>query len=512
MNLNKTLLEEDFRLPTDMEINPVSDLPEKVIQFGEGNFLRAFVDWMIDRLNQQKLFNGHVVVVQPIEKGLIDLLNQQDGLYTLLLRGIEKGRVVEKKRLVTAISRALNPYADWQGYLSCAENPDLRFIVSNTTEAGIAYEAEALVQGQPLQSFPAKLAAFLFHRFSFFNGDPQKGMLILPCELIDKNGVKLKELILRHSQAWQLPVAFDNWITEHNHFFNTLVDRVVTGYPRDEADRLWETLGYRDQLLDTGEIFHLWIIEGESRFKVELPLEQIGLNVVWTADLTPYRERKVRVLNGIHTMTVAVAHLCGLETVKEAVEDPLVGQFMHKGLFTEILPLLPLAEAEKKAYADGVLERFQNPFIRHRWMDIALNSISKFKTRCLPTLIDNHQANGKPPALLSFSLAALLTLYRGDKLSDGKLAAISEKGPYDVSDDRRTLEFFLSCWHAPSGNHQKNFQGTAKQILGNAELWGLDLNQLTGLADSVADALARISTRGMRPALETLLDGKGTAP
>lgn len=509
MKLKKTLLKEHFYSLHDLEINPVSVLPEKVIQFGEGNFLRAFVDWMIDRLNQQKLFNGRVVVVQPIQTGLADLINEQDGLYTLVLRGIEKGRVVEKKRLVTAISRALNPYLDWQGYLSCAENPDLRIVISNTTEAGIAYEKEALTQGQPLQSFPAKLAAFLFHRFSFFDGDPQKGMLILPCELIDKNGSKLKEIILRHIEQWQLPASFKTWVGEHNHFFNTLVDRIVTGYPRDEADRLCENLGYQDRLLDTGESFHLWVIEGDNRFKAELPFDQIGLNVVWTADLRPYRERKVRVLNGTHTMTVAVAYLCGLDTVKEAVEDPLVGQFMRKGLFNEVLPMLSMPEAEKKAFADSVLERFQNPFIRHRWLDIALNSISKFKTRCLPTLIDYYQANMKPPVFLSFSLAALLTFYRGDKLIDGKLAANSEKGPYHVCDDQRTLAFFMSCWQSRSDENRVDFASAARRMLGNAELWGMDLNQLAGLAESVAEALESINTCGMRTALEKLLAGEG---
>jgi tagaturonate reductase len=504
MKLSKRLLEEGFSFPQDLEINPVSNLPEKVIQFGEGNFLRAFVDWMIDRLNQQNLFNGRVGVVQPIEKGLCDLLNEQDGLYTLVLRGIEKGRVVEKKRLVTAISRALNPYSDWQGYLKCAENPNLRVVISNTTEAGITYEKEVFIQGQALASFPAKLTAFLFHRFTYFDGDPQKGMLILPCELIDKNGSKLKEIILRYIEEWQLPASFKDWIHEHTHFFNTLVDRIVTGYPRDEADCLGKTLGYRDRLLDTGEIFHLWVIEGDSRFKAELPFDEIGLNVVWTADLMPYRERKVRVLNGTHTMTMAVAYLCGLVTVKEAVEDPMVGQFMRKGLFNEILPVLSLPEAEKKAFADSVLERFQNPFIRHRWIDISLNSISKFKTRCLPTLIDYYQANSRPPVFLSFSLAALLSFYRGDRLVDGKLAAIGEEGPYHVSDDPRTLNLFLSCWQSRS-----DFFFTTRRILGATGLWGMDLNRLAGLTEAVAKALASINALGMRCALKKLLADKG---
>ena len=509
MKLNKTWLKKQFYSQHELEVNPLLDLPEKVIQFGEGNFLRAFVDWMIDRLNQHALFNGRVVVVQPIEKGLIDILNEQDGLYTLVLRGIERGRVVETKRVVTAISRALNPYTDWQGYLSCAENPDLRIVVSNTTEAGIVYEKETFIKGQPLRSFPAKLAAFLFHRFNFFDGDPQKGMLILPCELIDKNGRKLKELILQYIDQWQLPVRFKEWVDEHNHFFNTLVDRIVTGYPHDEIDRLYETLGYQDRLLDTGEIFHLWVIEGDSRFKTELPFNRLGLNVVWTTDLSPYRERKVRVLNGTHTMTVAVACLCGLETVKEAVEDPLVGQFIHKGIFDEILPMLPLPEAEKKAFADSVLERFKNPFIHHRWIDIALNSISKFKTRCLPSLMDYYRINGKPPVYLTFSLAALLVFYRGDKLLDGKLAATYEKRSYYVNDDEHTLVFFLSCWQPRPDENQVDFLSAARRILGNTELWGQDLNQVAGLTESVTEALECISTSGMPTALEKLLASKG---
>jgi tagaturonate reductase len=505
MQLKRSLLDENSKIPEDLQINPVAKMPERVIQFGEGNFLRAFVDWMVDRLNGQGLFNGCVVIVQPIERGLVNVLNEQEGLYTLLLRGIENGQVIEQKRLITSVSRGVNPYTDWDVYLGCAENPDLRVVISNTTEAGIAYEKEAFSPGRSLKSFPAKLTAFLYHRFQFFGGDQQKGMLIFPCELIDKNGQHLRGIILKLIDEWGLDSGFKAWVENHNHFFNTLVDRIVTGYPRDEADALCPDLGYEDQLLDTGEIFHLWVIEGETRFKDEFPLHQLGLNVVWTDELKPYRERKVRMLNGAHTMTVAVAYLSGLDTVKAAVEDSLVGDFMGRSIFNEILPMLKLPEAEKKAFAESVLERFQNPYIHHRWLDISLNCISKFKTRCLPTLVDYIEAHGSPPPHLSFALAAMFTFYRGAQLKDGYLEATRPQGTYLVKDDLPILEFFLNTWQNHKGENLDDYQVTAAIILANSHLWGRDLNELPGVGAAVAKALHQINTDGLNKALENLL-------
>jgi tagaturonate reductase len=403
----------------------------------------------------------------------------------------------------------VNPYTQWDQYLSCAENPHLRIVVSNTTEAGIAYEGESFTPDKVQKSFPAKLTAFLYHRFQFFSADPQKGMLIFPCELIDKNGQHLKEIVLRLTQEWQLGDGFKQWLLAHNHFFNTLVDRIVTGYPRDAAADLCQSLGYEDRLLDTGEIFHLWVIEGETRFKSEFPLDQIGLNVIWTSDLKPYRDRKVRVLNGAHTMTVAVAYLLGLDTVKAAVEDPLVGQFMQRGIFDEILPMLQLPETEKTAFAESVLERFQNPYIHHQWIDIALNAISKFKTRCLPTVIDFFEAHGSPPPNLGFALGALFTFYRGTAIKEGRLTAIRPKGSYEVRDDRPVLEFFLGVWQAHEGEDLAAYQATAAKILANTQMWGQDLNQLKGLNEVVAKALHRINSDGLAAALEALLAAQG---
>jgi tagaturonate reductase len=511
MQLKRFLLTENFPFPEDLQRNQTAELPERIIQFGEGNFLRAFVDWMVDRLNGQGLFNGRVVIVQPIEQGLAHMLNEQEGLYTLLLRGLEKGAIIEQKRLITCVSRAVNPYTQWEQYLGCAENPDLRVVISNTTEAGIAYETEDFTPGKVQKSFPAKLTAFLYHRFQFFKAAPQKGLLIFPCELIDKNGQHLKKIILRLIDEWQLGDAFKQWVLTHNYFFNTLVDRIVTGYPRDEAPKLCQTLGYEDQLLDAGELFHLWVIEGETRFKNEFPLDRIGHDVIWTSDMKPYRDRKVRVLNGAHTMTVAVAYLMGLETVKAAVEDPLVGPFMQRGIFDEILPVLPLPEAEKTAYAKSVMERFQNPYIHHRWIDIALNAISKFKTRCLPTLVDFIAAEGSPPPHLSFALAALFTFYRGTAIKEDRLTATRSMGSYEVKDDRSVLDFFLGVWQDHDGEDLAAYQTTAAKILANTQMWGQNLNQLNGLSELVAKALHRINRDGLDAALKELSASQGVA-
>lgn len=505
MELDKTFLKSDIVLPPDLEAGVLDDLPEKVLQFGEGAFLRAFFDWMIDKANQQGVFNGRAVIVQPIPEGRIEDLNRQDGLYTLLLRGVDQGRVVEKKRIITSISRGVNPYTDWPGFLACVENPDLRIMVSNTTEAGIAYLKEDFVEGRPLESFPGKLTALLYHRYQCFNGSPDKGFLVFPCELIDQNGSNLERIVLRLAEEWILPGEFISWIKEHNHFFNTLVDRIVTGYPGSEVDELAESLGYDDSLMDAGEYFHLWVIEGDSRFKSELPLDQAGLNVFWTDNLKPFRDRKVRVLNGAHTMTAAVAYLSGLDTVKEAVEDKVVGRFMSRGIFEEILPHLDLPDKEKQAFAAAVLERFKNPFIRHQWIDISLNSISKFKTRCLPTILDYIKTHNDAPGLMSFALAALIVLYRGKTMSSGKLEAYRGDDPYLISDDRRVIEFFAGCWAEFVEAENSNPDRLTKMILGAKEFWGTDLTTLPGLSKAVAASLDKILNLGLPQALEELL-------
>lgn len=518
MDLTNALFAQDAELPKDITLPTLKSMPEKVLQFGEGNFLRAFVDWMIEQMNQKGRFNGRVVVVQPIEQGLVDILNTQDGLFTLLLRGLENGRIVESKEIISSISRGLNPYTHWSQFLNCAENTELRIIVSNTTEAGIVYNDEAFTPDQAQVSFPAKLTAFLHWRFTHFKADPDKGLLIFPCELIEQNGSKLRSVVLRLAEQWQLSNEFMDWVKRHNHFFNTLVDRIVTGYPKDDMENLNRELGYQDRLVDTGEIFHLWVIEGDERFQEEFPLTEVGLNVIWTNDLKPYRERKVRVLNGAHTMTFAAAFLSGLDTVREAVKDEVLGRFMRQGIFEEIMPVLSLPEQEKRTFANSVLERFQNPYIHHQWADIALNSVSKFKTRCLPSIIDYAAKMGTSPVLLSFSLAALMVYYKGERFIEGRLESQRPQGSYRVCDDLEVLEFFYNAWNFYNAwdvlgpKNGNALEAIVARVLANTRIWGLDLNTLPDLSLQVTQSVRSILTDGMRNALVALLEKNGRTP
>lgn len=376
-------------------------MTEKIIQFGEGNFLRGFADYFIHKLNEKGLFDGSVVIVQPIAKGLTDTINAQKGEYNLYLRGIQDGKEVCEHTKIQSVSRAINPYEDFDAYLALAGDPNFRFIISNTTEAGIAYDDSCEITDAPPSSFPAKLTVLLNERFK----KGLKGFIILSCELIDHNGDELKKCVLKYADKWNLGEDFKKWLVEENSFCNTLVDRIVTGYPREEAEELCEELGYEDKLLDTAEIFHLWVIEGH--FEDELPLQKAGFNVVWTDDVTPYKKRKVRILNGGHTSMVTGALLSGLETVGQCVNDEVVGNFLKKCLFTEIVPTLG-GSAEDENFANAVLERFANPYIKHMLRSIALNSVSKFSVRVLPTILEYKEQQGEYPLSLTMALAALI--------------------------------------------------------------------------------------------------------
>lgn len=387
-------------------------MKETVMQFGEGGFLRGFVDYFFHKLNEQGLYDGKIVVIQPIEQGMVSMLNEQKGEYNLFLRGIENGQVVNEHTHVTSISRGINPYTDFDAYMELAENPDLRVIVSNTTEAGIEYLGTENLEDRPAKSYPAKLTQFLYKRFQL----GLKGFIILPCELIDHNADTLKECILKYANLWQLPGAFVNWLETENSFCNTLVDRIVTGYPRDEVEELTKQIGYVDNLIDTAEIFHLWVIEGDH--EDELPFNKAGYNIVWTKDAAPYKKRKVRILNGGHTSMVLGAYLYGLETVGECLKDETVSKFLKTCIFDEIVPTLGNTDTDK-AFGEAVLERFANPFIRHMLLSIALNSVSKFQVRVLPTILEYKEQNGHYPKALTMSMAALIAFYKTDKANDG---------------------------------------------------------------------------------------------
>ncbi len=475
---------------------PIIARSEKVLQFGEGGFLRAFVDQMIDAANQKGVIDAGVVVVQPIEKGLCHMLDEQEGLYTLVLRGKEDGQVVRDKRIITAISRTVNPYSDYQAYLDCAKNPDLRFIVSNTTEAGIVYTGTDKFDDVPQASFPGKLTRLMYERFNAFGQEPGKGFILLPCELIDKNGDALKDAVMKTAKQWALGEAFLDWIDKSNIFTNTLVDRIVTGYPRDDAAQILAELGYEDTLLDAAEPFGLWVIEGPSAISAEWPLDKAGLPVIFTDNVTPYKLRKVRMLNGAHTSMVLAAYLAGKDTVGQCMEDPAIRAYMTRALNDEIMPMLQLPQDELKAFSDAIFERFENPFNRHYLLSIALNSVSKFKARVLPTLLEYQKAKGALPTVLTFSLAALLAFYRGSFV-DGLYQGTRGDTRYPIADDLDVQNFFA----AHSGD---DAQALTHAALSQTGFWGEDLCAVPGLEAAVAKHLAGILSDGAMAAIKAL--------
>lgn len=500
-NLSRKLFADGcFKSQRDLQVGPMDVFPEKVLQFGEGNFLRGFVDWMFNRLNANGLFNGSIVVVQPIRQGLINIINEQEGLYTLILRGTQNGEIVRSKELVTAISRGVDVYKDFNEYIMMAENPELRVIVSNTTEAGIEYDPSDKLEDMPPASFPGKLTLLLYRRYKAFKGDESKGFIIVPCELIDRNGDNLKKVVLRLAEEWKLGEDFIEWVHKANCFLNTLVDRIVTGYPKDQAETIMGELGYRDNLMDTGEIFHLWVIEGDSKLSKELPFDRAGLNVIWTEDMTPYRTRKVRILNGAHTMTVLAAYLYGRDTVKECIDDKLINAYMRQGIFEEIIPTLDLSKDELVQYAEDVMERFSNPFIEHYLLSISLNSVSKFKTRVLPSILEYVKRKGELPKILTFSLAALFAFYRGNILKDGSLSGLRFEREYKICDDIDILEYFKDAW---SGTYtQEEVKILVSKLLSMTGWWGTDLNDVEGLAAQVSEYIYNIITHGIEKALK----------
>lgn len=443
---------------------------ENVLQFGEGNFLRAFVDDFIDAYSDGTM---GIVAVQPLAGGMVDMLNGQDGLYTLLLRGIVDGKPETRQRIIRSVKRGINPYADFEDFLQTAHNPDIRFITSNTTEAGIVYRSEDKKTDAPPASFPGKLTRWLWERYEA----KLPGVMVLSCELIDNNGDELRKCVYQMAENWNLPAEFTAWLNSECAILNTLVDRIVPGFPRDEMQALNEANGYQDDLLVTGEAFGLWVIEAPQWVRDALPLDKAGLPVLFTDDVSPYKLRKVRILNGAHTMMVPAAMLCGLTTVGECMQDGDVRAFLDQGLENEIIPVLPRRE-EMESFAASVLDRFANPHIQHRLESIALNSISKFAVRVLPTLLSNMEA-GQTPKRLILSLAALLTLYT-------KGASVG----FTPKDDAAVISFF----DAPHAD-------LAGEALAADFLWGQDLTQIAGLKDGVSAALATIEAKGMRAAI-----------
>lgn len=473
--------------------------PERILQFGEGNFLRAFTDWMINKANQENVYQGSIVLCQPIAPGLANLINEQDGLYTLAMRGIENGEAVEKIEQITSVSRCINPYEDYNALLEIARSTDLEVVISNTTEAGIAYKEGDKLTDAPPSSFPAKVTALLHERYKAFNGAADKGLLFLPVELIDNNGAELKRIVLQYANEWELGEEFINWIENSNEFTSTLVDRIVTGYPKDQLDYFEEKLGYKDNIIVTSELFNLWVIEGNKKWADKLPIHKTDANVIWTEDVTPYKKRKVRILNGSHTSTVLAAYLAGHDIVLDFMNDEVFKNYLNKLMFNEIIPTLDLPKEELESFASDVIDRFANPYIKHRLLDISLNSASKFNARCLPSLLEYVEAKNEVPKHLTFSLAAFIKFYQG-KLVEGQYVGTRFDGTtYTIKDDAEVIEFFAQTWA------KENVTKVAHDVLSNTALWsGKDLTTVAGLEKAVAKHLTNMETTSMKDLVANL--------
>lgn len=456
-------------------------LPIKVVQFGEGNFLRAFVDYAFQRLNNEVDFNAGIAVVQPLKDGMVNMINDQDGLYTLFMNGIKKGEKIQDIQLISNIVKAINPYSDFADYLALAKEPALQFIVSNTTEAGIEFLDTDTPDMQPPAAFPAKLTVLLHERFKHFNGDASKAVTIIPCELIDYNSETLKKCILQYCDLWNLDAAFVKWVSEDCTYHSTLVDRIVPGYPRAEIEEYNSKLEYQDNLIVAAEPFFLWAIEGGEDLKAKLPFDKTDLNVKIVDDIRPFKMIKVRILNGAHTAMVPVSLLFGNQLVMETVNGGFTGPFVDN-VIAEISETLPMDKNEITAYAEEVMDRFRNPFIKHALADIALNSISKFKVRVLPSLLGYYTTTKKLPTSLTFSLACLIQFYKGTWNNEA----------LPVKDTPELVEAFKKAWELG------NIESVVAAVLANTDFWDEDLNKVEGLSQALVHALNEIEANGIQ--------------
>ena len=479
----------------------LKNAPERVLQFGEGNFLRAFADYWFDMANEKAGWNGKCVLVQPIAQGLTQLINRQEVLYTLYLRGRQNGEKVDAKRVVSSVSRCLNPYEkqDYDAMMDVAAGEALEYIVSNTTEAGIVYDPSCRLEDCPPASFPAKLTQVLLHRWRA--GRP--GVVVLSCELIDNNGKELLRCVNQYIKQWGLEEGFARWVNGDCTFCSTLVDRIVPGRIRDaaEAARLEDENGYRDALIDVGEVFGVWNIEGPEWLAEKLPFRAAGLNCPVVPDVTPYKKRKVRILNGAHTGFVLGAYLAGYDIVRDCMQDDVILGFMNRMLHEEVIPTLPLDRQDLEAFAAAVQDRFNNPFINHELMSITLNSTSKWRARNMPSLLEYAQTAGKLPPCLAMSFAAYIAFYSSDiqALTEQGLVCRRPKGnEYTVSDDRWVLEFYYS-------RRGVSDETLVHDVMTNEKMWGQDLTLVPGFEQAAAENLRRIRTEGARAAFAACL-------
>ena len=466
--------------------------PEKVLQFGEGNFLRAFVNYWFDMSNEKAGWNGKCVLVQPISGGLAGLINEQEGLYTLYLRGMENGEKVDRKRVISSVSRCLNPYEkeDFDAMMEVAVSEELEYVVSNTTEAGIVYDPACQLADIPCSSFPGKLTQVLYKRWQAGKG----GLVILSCELIDNNGKELLKCVNQYIDQWGLEDGFRAYVNEACTFCSTLVDRIVPGRIRDagEVARLEESNGYHDELIDVGEVFGVWNIEGPEWLGDKLPFKKAGVNCVVVPDVTPYKKRKVRILNGAHTGFVLGAYLGGFDIVRDCMHDDTVRGFMNKMLYEEVIPTLPLDKKDLEDVAAAVQDRFNNPFVNHELMSISLNSTSKWRARNMPSFLEYVDKEGGLPKCLAMSFAAYIAFFSNDiqALTEKGLVCKRAKGnEYICSDDRWVLEFYYA-------HREDGVEELVHAVMTNEEMWGQDLTKVPGFEEVTVENLRKIRTEG----------------
>lgn len=459
----------------------------KIMQFGEGNFLRAFVDWIIQKMNDSGKYKGHVVVVQPLENGRVNDLAKQDGLYTLYLQGVNNGKATRTHEVIDVLDDFINPYLDYKKYLKYAESEDLEVIISNTTEAGITFDKTDINFNETPHTYPGKVLALLKHRYDFFKGDKTKGLNIICCELIDNNADELKKCLSELCNTIGYDKDFVDWVMNSCHYSSTLVDRIVPGYPRDEIESITKELGYIDSSIVKGEIFHLWVLNKEDNVIKAFPCDKVGLNVMYVPSIKPYKQRKVKILNGCHTCMVPVSYLYGIDTVRESIEDPVVGKFAKEFVFNEVIPTIDLPHEDMVNFANSVFERYLNPYVHHELMSIALNSISKYKERVLPTVKDYLRINKKLPLHPIFSLASLLVFYKG------------KRGNQDIAlkDNPEYLTYFKEMY-------SKNLDSGVflKDVLSKEEMWGEDLNKIPEFFSLVKKYYDEIIMKGMKEALK----------
>ena len=480
---------------------PKSVAPERIIQFGEGNFLRCFVDWIVYRMNRKTDFNSSVVVVQPIEKGMVDWLNGQDCLYHVNLQGRLNGEVVNSLTRIDCISRALNPYTQNQAFMALADQPEVRFVISNTTEAGIAFDPSCKLLDAPASSYPGKLTQLLYRRFQTFKGDNTKGLIIMPCELIFLNGHHLKECIYKYIELWKDDFGkdyskFKEWFTKYCYVCATLVDRIVPGFPRKDITKIQKQICYEDNLVVQGEAFHLWVIEKPENMSIaalkkEFPAEKAGLNVLIAPSEKPYHERKVTLLNGPHTVLSPVAYLSGINIVRDACNHPVVGKYIHKVQFEELMQTLNLPMDELQKFAADVLERFNNPYVDHQVTSIMLNSFPKYETRDLPGVKTYLERKGELPKGLVFGLAAIITYYKGGNRFDG-----AEIVPNDAPE---IMQLLKDLWATD------DTQRVAEGVLAAEFIWHENLNNIPGMTQLVKEYLDKIQAKGMLNAVKSIL-------